>query len=68
MVKVRCPNCGHEFEISEDDLDVDCDVEKIEDRDVELAITVTLRCPNCGRKVLQGTETVSILLKSREEK
>ncbi len=68
MAKVRCPNCGHEFEISEDDLDVDCDVEKIEDRDVELAITVTLRCPNCGRKVLQGTETVSILLKSREER
>jgi len=67
MSKVKCPNCGHEFEIEEDDLDIDYDIEKIEEKNVELTITVTLRCPKCGRKVLQGTETTTISLKARSE-
>ena len=65
--KVRCPNCGTEFEFSEDDVDVDYDVERVESKNVELSITVTVRCPKCGRKVLQGVETVSIALRMRGE-
>ncbi len=67
MTKIKCPNCGCEFSISEDDLDIDYDIERIDGKNIELSITVTLRCPNCGRKVLQGAETVNIVLKARGE-
>ncbi len=66
-IKLKCHNCGTEFEISEDDLDIDYDVDRLEKDSVEITVSVSVRCPKCGRRVLQGSESVTIMFKARGE-
>ncbi len=66
-MKLRCKNCNEEFEITEDDVDIDYDIEKIDRESVDITITISVRCPKCGRRIIEGSETVTIPIKIRGE-
>lgn len=63
MTKLKCQHCGYEFEITEDDIDVDASVEELTGEVATISLTVRVPCPKCGRRVLYYVDTIEVPIK-----
>ena len=63
MPKFKCGHCGNIFEFEIDDLDIDYEVESVSKTGIEIVITISLRCPKCGKRILYGSESITIPFK-----
>ncbi len=60
MPALRCGHCGREFSFEADDLNVDCEVERLGRSGVDVVITISLRCPHCNKRVLWSSESMTV--------
>ena len=63
MTLLKCQHCGYEFEVREDDIDVDADVEEVSKTTILISLTVRIMCPKCSRRVLYYVDTIEVPLR-----